>query len=603
MSKSQEDQIDQVAWWRDASLALEILAVDPHAIGGVWLSGPRGGALQKWLEAAQHLSARVGPVRRLPVSATDGRLIGELDLVATLACGRPVMQRGLLADINGGIIVVPNVECMTKTQCSILAVALDTGFVAVERDGLSIQLQTRFGTIALDETGEADAAGLKDRLGIGLNFTGVLVGESNLPADAQRIQIARARREKVGIPQCILEGVCGAAFALGINSTRAPVLALHVARSAAALEGRDEVTEEDAAFAARLVFATRATCLPLQAPEDDEVETSPQTGQQDVADENATDQPDLTPTEIEEMLIQAALASLPAGLLKSLRAGKPQAAGNHKGGAGRSGAKQKSQHHGRRARARRGDPRDGAPLDILETLRAAAPWQLLRSAEVKKIADFAVAPKARRLEVRRQDFRVRTFKNHCESVAIFAVDASGSSALHRLAEAKGAIELLLIDCYARRDHVALVAFRGKSAEVILPPTRSLARAKRGIAALPGGGGTPLASAARCATSMAEAVRRKGQTPTIVFLTDGKANIDLAGTASRVRATSDAHDAASETRALGVRAIVIDTSPRPATQARDFAEALGAAYVPLPQANAAQLSQVVRGHVSMSERTS
>ena len=95
--------------------------------------------------------------------------------------------------------------------------------------------------------------------------------------------------------------------------------------------------------------------------------------------------------------------------------------------------------------------------------------------------------------MRRDDFRMTRFQQRTRTTTIFVVDASGSSALNRLAEAKGAVELLLADCYVRRDQVALLAFRGKEAELLLPPTRSLVRAKRSLAGLPGGGGTPLAA--------------------------------------------------------------------------------------------------------------
>ena len=99
----------------------------------------------------------------------------------------------------------------------------------------------------------------------------------------------------------------------------------------------------------------------------------------------------------------------------------------------------------------------------------------------------------RLLELRADDIRLKQAQERSDRLLIFTVDASGSSALARLAEAKGAVELLLAQAYARRDHVALVAFRGAGAEVLLPPTRSLVQTKRRLAGLPGGGGTPLAS--------------------------------------------------------------------------------------------------------------
>jgi magnesium chelatase subunit D len=183
---------------------------------------------------------------------------------------------------------------------------------------------------------------------------------------------------------------------------------------------------------------------------------------------------------------------------------------------------------------------------------------------------------ARRIHVRREDFHVTRFKQNTSTTAIFVVDASGSSALHRLAEAKGAVELLLADCYVRRDRVAVIAFRGSHAELLLPPTRSLARAKRSLAGLPGGGGTPLAAALDAARSLAESVRRTGDTPVVVMLTDGRANIARDGTPGRERATQDALVAAATLRACGASALLLDTSPQPqaGAQARRRAVARG-----------------------------
>ena len=130
---------------------------------------------------------------------------------------------------------------------------------------------------------------------------------------------------------------------------------------------------------------------------------------------------------------------------------------------------------GRPVGNRPGDPRRGR-LDLIATLRTAAPWQPLRRG----------TDEARRVVVAAEDIRIRRYRQRSETTAIFCVDASGSAALERLAEAKGAVELLLAEAYVRRDRVALVAFRGTGAEVLLPPTRSLVRAKRALAGLPGG---------------------------------------------------------------------------------------------------------------------
>jgi magnesium chelatase subunit D len=236
--------------------------------------------------------------------------------------------------------------------------------------------------------------------------------------------------------------------------------------------------------------------------------------------------------------------------------------------------------------ARRGDPRSGARLSLIDTLRAAAPWQGVRRRRPGRLSEARVL-------VERDDFHVVRFKQRAETTTIFVVDASGSAALHRLAEAKGAVELLLADCYVRRDQVALIAFRGEAAELLLPPTRSLVRAKRSLAALPGGGGTPLAAGLDAAAALCELVLRRGGTPTVVCLTDGRANVGRHGSKGREQALADALDSATALRLAGVRSIVIDTSPRPHASAERLADALQGTYLPLPHADAARLSEAVQ----------
>ena len=198
-----------------------------------------------------------------------------------------------------------------------------------------------------------------------------------------------------------------------------------------------------------------------------------------------------------------------------------------------------------------------------------------------------------RLEIRREDFRIRRFRERVRTTTVFAVDASGSQALHRLGEAKGAVERLLADCYVRRDQVALVTFRGPGAELALPPTRSLTRARRSLAGLPGGGGTPLATGLDTATEVVAALQHRGDSVVLVLITDGRGNLARDGQADRERAREDALEAAARLRGLGVRALLIDTSPRPAPAAEALARAMDASYLPLPLADARGLSVAVR----------
>jgi len=176
---------------------------------------------------------------------------------------------------------------------------------------------------------------------------------------------------------------------------------------------------------------------------------------------------------------------------------------------------------------------------------------------------------------------------------IFSVDASGSSALQRLAEAKGAVEQVLAECYVRRDHVALLAFRGAAAALLLPPTRSLARVRRCLADLAGGGTTPLAAGIDAALALALDAKRRGKTPVIVLMTDGRGNVARSGEQGGAAATADALAGARAVRAAGVRALFLDTAPRPRPQAKALATEMAARYVPLPYVGETGIARHVR----------
>jgi magnesium chelatase subunit D len=288
---------------------------------------------------------------------------------------------------------------------------------------------------------------------------------------------------------------------------------------------------------------------------------------------------------LDDVVLEAALAAIPPGLLAQLKA-----AGLSRSRApssGRAGLVQHGRLRGRPAGTRRGELRDGQRLNVVETLRAAAPWQSVRTGVRVTTATPAC------VQVRPEDFRIARFKQRAQTTTIFVVDASGSAALHRLAEAKGAVELLLADCYVRRDRVALIAFRGQGAEIVLPPTRSLVRAKRSLAGLPGGGGTPLATGIDMALELASSLARRGDTPVLIVLTDGRANVARDGSGSRTNAERDAIAAARSARLAGIAALLIDTSPRPEPQAERIAAEMGARYLPLPHADAQVVSRAAR----------
>jgi magnesium chelatase subunit D len=289
------------------------------------------------------------------------------------------------------------------------------------------------------------------------------------------------------------------------------------------------------------------------------------------------------PEPLEDSVAEAAEAALPPALLAAIAAaGGPRRATR---GAGKSGTIASLQR-GRPAGIKQGQLGGGARLALLDTLRAAAPWQAVRQ---RARAGRGVG----RIAVRAEDFRIRRFHEDARTIAIFAVDASGSSAVNRLAEAKGAIQMLLAECYVRRDQVALIAFRNRAAECLLPPTGALARAKRCLAGLPGGGPTPLSHGIAAARSLAGAERRKGLRPLLVLLTDGGANIGRDGKPGRAAAAADARAAAKLCRDDDLRTLVVDTAPRPNAFVAALAREMGGRYLALPYADSAGLSRAVR----------
>jgi magnesium chelatase subunit D len=600
MTRPREQDAAQHAAWSFASQAAALFAVDPR-LGGVALHASAGPVRDAWMDLLRSLAPAKAPFRRAPLSIGDERLLGGLDLPATLRAGRPVAQTGLMAEAHGGFLVMAMAERLTTATAARIASALDSGEVSAEREGLSLRAPARFGVVALDE-GQGDderpPAALLDRLAfhLDLNEIGHNCAREHF-ATAEDVADARQRLASVRVDDQAIEALVTVAARLGVGSLRAISLALRAACAACALRGAQALEEEDIMSAARFVLAPRATMFPTSepAPEEDQPEDSeskpeddeqdrqtPETPPDNTEPQDKQDLPDLT-----DLVLAAALAAIPPGLLAQLQAGRAMRVKSERGG--KSGANAPAGKRGRPIGARQGQLREGR-LGLVDTLRAAAPWQRMRR---KGLEDEA----ARRVVVHAEDFRIKRFKQRRETSAIFVVDASGSSAMQRLAEVKGAIELLLVDCYARRDSVALVAFRGKTAEVVLPPTRSLARAKRVLAGLPGGGGTPIAAGIETALALADTVRRKGQTPLVVLMTDGRANVGRTGVPGRAAAFEDAMQAGRQVRAAGIATLAIDTAPAlgPAGTAptAKLGEAMNARYIRLPYANAALVSQAVR----------
>ncbi len=556
-----------------------LLAVDPAGLGGALLRARSPEHARRWVKLLAALLPEGSPVRRMPVTIGDDRLLGGLDLAATLAASRPVEERGLLAAAHGGVVVLPMAERASSALVSRLTAVLDNGRVMTPRsfgDGEAAELLL----VAIDE-GEADEpvlAALADRLAFH-HVVGELPDQGLLSrAD---VMAARALLPSVSVEDAMPGAVVQVALAHGVESTRAMLFAVRAARASAALDGRTRVTQEDLEVACALVIGPRATMIPAEDQLQPPPPEPPPPSDEDTPPKDESEG-DNEVRELDDLTVEVMAAVLPAALLAIADHRDRSAAAS----SGKAGTERATQQRGRRVGTRRGDPRSGARLDVLETVRSAAPWQEVR----RRI--MSEAPREK-LHIRTDDFRVRRYVERNGTTVIFVVDASGSSALNRLAEAKGAVELLLGESYARRDLVSLIAFRGKTADVLLAPTRAIAAAKRALAALPGGGGTPLATAIDCAREQALLARRSGQDSAVVFLTDARANVARDGAGGRPQAEQDAMASARAFAAMGVQAILLDTSPRPSAFAATLAEAMRARYVPLPQSDARAISSAVK----------
>jgi magnesium chelatase subunit D len=548
--------------WARVEAALSLLAVDPQGLRGLWLRG-RAGPVRDRVVAA--LAALPMGLRRLHPSVADEVLFGGIDLTASLAAGRGVAVAGLLAE--GPAILLTMAE-----RCGAgLAVRLGQWL-----DGPGPGC-----VIALDEgaeEGEIAPPALTERLALFLDLDGIGWRESrDIRLNPARLAAARERLPFVEVAKDVTAQMVALAADLGIGSLRAPLMVLAAARASAALRGAMTVAEGDLQLAAGLVYGHRAQ----HRPEAEDQAPAPPPPPEGEGDQAQSPDPDRI-TIPEDIVLDAVRTALPADVLARLAAGRAARAARGSSG---SGAARKGNRRGRPLPPRAGAPDGQARIDPVATLRAAAPWQGVRR---------ALTPGRTGLQVRPSDFRLRRFQEMSDRVLIFAVDASGSSALARLAEAKGAVEILLAQAYARRDHVALVAFRGKGAELLLPPTRSLVQTKRRLAGLPGGGGTPLAAGLQMAGEVARLTRARGMTPTIALLTDGRANVALDGRGDRALAATEAEAAARRLAAAGTPALVIDTATRPQAELRSLARVMGAAYLPLPRADARRMAEALSG---------
>ena len=587
-------------YWLTCLHVAQLIAIAPHAFGGVIVHARSGPVRERWLQTLEQIASHHGlatPLRKIPGGITDENLLGGLEIEATIVSGKPVFRPGLLSHCDQGLAILPMAERLEAGTAARIAAALDHGAIQIERDGYGERIACAMGVIALDESIEEDECvnpKLTERCAFLIDLETIAWRDlPDVKLDAEFIGLdptviqKRVLQITLGDEQC--DVLIGIAAQLGITSLRAVQFTVRAARYLAAMDeawDRNEPSQEHLERAVTLVLLPRATQMPNMDDEAQaEDEPSPEQNEDANSQENQSQNHD---TEVlEDQVLEAAQAAIPRELLDRLTQLALVRQKNHS--AGKTGASQLSSQRGRPMGSKPGMPSGNQRLSLIDTLRAAVPWQGMRRKQ--KTNTSAHSPK---ILIRKEDLRVKRYQQRNQTLTTFVVDASGSAAINRLAEAKGAVELLLAECYVRRDQVALISFRGSEAELLLSPTRSLVRAKRSLASLPGGGGTPLARAIDTAFALAKGSLKKGMTPTLVFLTDGRANIARDGTPGRAQAQVDAEQSAKLAAQMKVRSLWIDTSPQAREEGQHIARLIGSYYLPLPHARAQELSQAVLG---------
>lgn len=567
----------------------------PHCAGGEW-------------EAIRRPARMV----ELPLGATEDRVLGTLNLERAIRAGERQFEPGLLAAAHRGLLYIDEVNLLPDHLVDLLLDAAALGQNVVEREGIAFAHPARFALVGTMNPEEGDLRPqLLDRFGLAVEVGGLpdpreraevvrrrIAYEADPAgfaarwtaeeeATRTRLEAARLLLPRVVLGDDLLDLIAHLCVSVGVEGLRADLTIYKAACALAAWEGRREVTAADVRLAAELALPHRRRRQPFEqggldqedldrlmdehqrrqqeasdapdrsapAPDDATGTTPPDAGQSDPGD---ADQEVIAP-------LPASPVSLPSPVARQ-RAAQPNPA--------RRGADaQATASSGRPGPVRPATSANGevAPLAIVATLQAAAVRQHERRVDGTSLDRPDVA-----LAIHPEDLRVRRRESPNGRCILFIVDASGSMAAEqRMAVAKGAVRQLLLDAYQSREEVGLIAFRGGGAELVLPPTRSADLAETRLRALPTGGRTPLAHGLRLAHDVLQRPEWRERPALLVLLSDGRANVPLAGGDP----LADAYAHARVLRDAGIHALVLDSESGDLRLglARQLATELGADY--------------------------
>lgn len=597
------------------------------------------------------------PFVQVPLNVMEDRLIGSADLEESVKTGKSVFSPGLLARAHRGVLYVDDINLLDEENANILLNVVTEGYVTVEREGISLRYPCRPLLIATFNPDEGELRDhLLDRIAVALSADAqpletlerVAAVDSVLNfatsgkqgnADAEEalkeaieneddlktaIIFAREYLKDLTLLPSQIQYLCEEAIRAGCQGHRAEIFASEVARSAAALEGR-QVNADDLKLAVKLAIAPRGTFINtpmdpeemMQPPpppppppqmddqnqdqdqdedENDEPEEQEEEEEDDEREDEAPDTPDIP----QEFMFDVDATPLDPDLIEFTsreRSGK---------GGGRGLIF--SQDRGRYIKPML--PKGKVVrLAVDATLRASAPYQ--RSRRQRAIG---TKNEARGVHIEQSDVRIKKMARKAGSLIIFCVDASGSMALNRMNAAKGAAMSLLTEAYQSRDSICLIPFQGEAADVLLPPTKSIAMAKKRLEQMPCGGGSPLAHAIQTATLTGLNAQKSGDVGkvVVVLISDGRANVPLCNSMGEEfdpDADEDSKDGKPSRKYLkeevlacakmlgaqpGFNLLCVDTENKFISTglAKDIADAAMGKYHQLPKADGKSIASVV-----------